>query len=72
MATNNKRKELSGYQKRKNKRLRELNISIMNHGQTTLSDFFHRNTNESFVRGDFSLLQRTVWRLSVLFLTTTE
>ena len=50
MATNNKLKELSGYQKRKNKRLRELNISIMNHGQTTLSDFFHRNTNESFVR----------------------
>ena len=48
MATNNKRKELSG----KNKRLRELNISIMNHGQTTLSDFFHRNTNESFVRGE--------------------
>ncbi|CAB4042886.1 Hypothetical predicted protein, partial [Paramuricea clavata] len=52
MATNNKRKELSGYQKRKNKRLRELNISILNHGQTTLSDFFHRNTNESFVRGE--------------------
>ena len=52
MATNNKRKELTGYQKRKNKRLRELNISIMNHGQTTLSDFFHRNTNESFVRGE--------------------
>jgi hypothetical protein len=40
MTTNNKRKDLSGYQKRKNKRLRELNISIMNHGQTTLSDFF--------------------------------
>ena len=36
MATNNKRKELSGYQKRNNKRLRELNISIMNHGQTTI------------------------------------
>ena len=40
MASKNKRKEMSGHEKRKKKKLQDLNQTIMNHGQTTLTIFF--------------------------------
>ena len=44
MATNNrKRKEKSGYEKRREKKQRDLNESCMAQGQTSLSDFFAIN-----------------------------